>query len=280
MSIKSVAKTLISHFNFSVSVTLNQKTFKVPILKNMGFLNRALKEDWFFNLLKSFKMPEGAVFIDVGVNVGQTLLKYKSCHNNPYIGFEPNPSCVFYVNNLVQVNELKNVNILPVGLSTESHLAKFYTKNEVDSAGTTVGDLRPGFYDASSVTYVPVFAFDKLELDNNNKIALVKIDVEGGELEVLQGMKETLSTHKPVIICEILDSHTENNIPNMQKRADTLIALMHGLNYDIYRILHSSGTIKPEKIETVQIKKWTPESWDLNDYLFLPNGVSYTDIIK
>ena len=41
-------------------------------------------------------------FIDVGVNVGQTLLKLKSISSEiNYLGFEPNPNCVNYLKNLI-----------------------------------------------------------------------------------------------------------------------------------------------------------------------------------
>ncbi len=280
MSIKTMLKSIADKVNLSVSIELNNKKFVVPIIKNMGHLNRALKDDWFYDMLRKFRFDADAVFIDVGVNVGQTLLKFKSCQNAPYIGFEPNPSCAYYVSQLIKANYFRDVNILPVGLSFDNHIARFFTKNDVDSAGTTLSELRPGYYDSNSVTHVPVFAFDKLQIDNVKSIGLIKIDVEGGELEVLQGMVDSIKKYQPPIICEILDSHTNENIPDMQKRADTLINLIKGLNYEVYRIGYSNGLISPEKIPSVTIKKWTSESLDQNDYLFLPAGADFKSYMK
>lgn len=282
MSIKQTAKNLVGKFNFTTSVSLNGKQFKVPIIKNMGLLNRALNDDdWFLQLLRSINMPADASFVDIGVNVGQTLLKFRSCSQNQYWGFEPNASCVYYANQLIKANGFTNVSIIPAGLSTENKVAKFYVKNDVDSAGTTVNDLRPGFYDADNVIFVPLFSFDEFNADGMIKnIALIKIDVEGGELEVLQGMQESIGKHKPVIVCEILDSHNDENIPKMQARADKLMNLMHSIKYDAYGISINNGKIESTKIDRVIIKKWTAQSWDQNDYLFLPQGKNLQSYLK
>ena len=47
------------------------------------------------DILKIVLPIENKKFIDVGVNIGQTLLKLKSVSSEiDYIGFEPNPICV------------------------------------------------------------------------------------------------------------------------------------------------------------------------------------------
>jgi FkbM family methyltransferase len=277
MGLKEVAKflklkQLNALFNYSTTINLNTKKFKVPIIKNMGLLNLSVKEDWFLELLKKLKVPEGTSFVDVGVNVGQTLLLFRSHYSNTYWGFEPNPACVYYLNALIESNRFRNTHILPVGLSSEKTLAKFYRKNDSDSAGTIVSDLRPDYYEAGETNYVPLFIFDELGIDNMGSISLIKIDVEGAELEVLAGMSETLKKHQPVVICEILDCHSEKSVASMQARADSLVELMRSLNYSVYRILHKDSKIAFEKTAEIKLKVWTPQSWDLNDYLLVPPG--------
>lgn len=279
MSLKGIAKALglkqfSSRFNFQSSLRLNGKTFAIPVIRNMGLLNLKIREDWFLELLKQLKLPEHSAFVDIGVNVGQTLLTFRSQYNNPYWGFEPNPSCVFYLHALIEANGFEKTTILPVGLSTGSELMKFYIKNEVDSAGTIVKDLRPDYYQEEKVSYVPLFSFDALQMNEIKPISLIKIDVEGAELEVLSGLQKTLALHKPKVICEVLDCHSEKSKAGMQKRADQLMDLLNENEYDAYRILHKGLQLSFEKMQRIELKVWTEASYDLNDYLFVPRGQS------
>ncbi|RYE25061.1 MAG: FkbM family methyltransferase [Sphingobacteriales bacterium] len=281
MSVKSIAKKFSALFNFNASVRLNGKTYIVPIIKNIGFANTKLKEDWFFNLLKQLPIQPDATFVDIGVNVGQTMLTFKSQYNSAYLGFEPNPNCVFYVNTLLEVNKISNASVIPVGLSASDSIGRFFLKNSTDSAATTVQDLRPDYYDSNTVTYVPLFNFDRLRPAFIKKIAAIKIDVEGAELEVISGMVETLKTVRPTVICEVLDSHNQQSLANSQQRATRLATLVKECGYRIYRILHPNATrIHLEPIDTIQLRVWNDESYNLNDYIFAPQELPAESILK
>lgn len=269
---KQSVKELTRHVNFTGSVKRNNMRFKIPVINNIGLANFAGSEDdWFLQLVKSINLPEGSSFIDVGVNVGQSLIAFRSCRNNPYYGFEPSPHCAFYINKLIKANRLQNIHLLPVGLSSATAVLKFYCKAAADSSATTVGELRPGHYSEEDVSYVPVFPFDELDLGEINDISFIKIDVEGAELEVLTGFKETLQKYNPVIACEVLDCHSAaTNLSVLQERAGKLVELIKSLNYSIYRIRPEKG-LNFDKIEEIILKQYDSQSQYLNDYLFLPS---------
>ena len=55
-------------------------------------------------MLENLLKKKNGAYLDIGVNIGQTLMKLKSV--NPkieYIGFEPNATCVHYVNKLIDM---------------------------------------------------------------------------------------------------------------------------------------------------------------------------------
>lgn len=75
---------LSSFFKLKFTINLNGKTFTIPVINTLGEINIYLKEDWFFHLIKSLKLPAGVDIVDVGLNVGQSLLAFKSCYDNTY----------------------------------------------------------------------------------------------------------------------------------------------------------------------------------------------------
>jgi hypothetical protein len=50
-----------------------------------------------------------------------------------------------------------------------------------------------------------------------NKIDLVKIDAEGAEVEILEGMKETIERYKPILIVEVFQRNLEKTLKLVRK---------------------------------------------------------------
>jgi FkbM family methyltransferase len=279
MSIKSVIKRFLY---FNLRIKLENKTFVVPIIKGIGAENLKLKNDWFIFLLNKVTLPENSTFIDVGVNIGQTILKFRSHYDNPYFGFEINSNCVSYARNLIKVNGFKNISILPVGLSNQDEVVVMNSNSDIDNCctgSTIVSDLRPTFYREVDKSYVPVYKFDNLNiLDPKSVVSMVKVDVEGAELDAISGMLEMIKKHQPLITCEILDFDSELTAEKLQDRASKLYDLMRSLNYDVYAIKHLETSLRFEKISEIKLVRWTPASLELNDYIFVPANNKYVNL--
>jgi FkbM family methyltransferase len=190
---KKAIKGLIFKYAFCIPPLLNNYNMKIPSIYGLGFHNRIISEKWMSNLIVClFKAePQIKVFLDVGVNIGQTLLKLKAINRDiKYIGFEPNSDCCFYTRRLSEINCLPNVQIVPCALSDGHGLATLYSDELGASDATIVKDLRDREYVLPS-QHVVRFSFDELSPSLvGEERAIVKIDVEGGELEVLSGMTQ------------------------------------------------------------------------------------------
>ena len=72
---------IISLINFRLIVKLNNHRFSIPFIgSKMGTENVLLAEAWFTDIFQQLKkvISKEECFVDVGMNVGQTLLKIRS----------------------------------------------------------------------------------------------------------------------------------------------------------------------------------------------------------
>ena len=157
-------------------------------------------------IVELLRRNEGA-FIDIGVNVGQTLCKLLATgERRRYIGFEPQIACCFYVDQFIRHNGIADAHVIPVALGEEPGVLELFADNDdVDESASFDGT---GFRATMSVTrkvLVPVLRGDTALADLRlDKIAVLKIDVEGAELEVLRGLPDTLRLWKPPVMFEVL----------------------------------------------------------------------------
>jgi FkbM family methyltransferase len=279
--VKTLQKlNLLKSFNFNLSKTINSVKVKIPFINGSGLTNLVFKEDWLDTIIDKFINNESTTFIDVGVNVGQTLLRVKTKFSEiNYLGFEPNSTCTSYAQKLIKMNLFSNSIIQNCALTDKVQNLVLEKTAVDDPRASVIKDLRPDYFEEKE--FVLSLDYDSFYLDQ--KICFVKIDVEGGELEVIKGMKLSLKKHKPIIVCEVLDSHDKSVFEFTQKRATQLSDLLHSINYSIIKLETSSvlnKLVSFDKVETIILKQWTPKSYDLNDYLFYPEDIEQEVLSK
>jgi FkbM family methyltransferase len=274
--LKSLIKRLLMPFNIQVPVTVNGVKFKGIIMQGVGGSNFDLSEPWMVDALRRllFLRP-GAAFVDVGVNIGQTLLKLKSLAPDiVYVGFEPNPFCVRYTQELIRVNQFTNCEIIPAGLSDYAGVVTLIADSEADAAGSMITNLRPGKI-AIRRQHISVFPLDTIAKDVlPDNIGIVKIDVEGAELEAITGMKRFLIERRSLVTCEVLHAHSSEQLSMVSVRNDQLIRLLNEIDYRPYRLLKDQAQTRIVGLEF--INSFNEEVWNPNtspalcDYLFVP----------
>jgi len=266
---RKLAKKLSKYFNFTFSKKINRIKVKIPVCGGMGLGNMRLQSNWLDLLIEKFVSPHNAkTFVDVGVNLGQTLLRLKTIYPEAdYLGFEPSSICTAYVQKLIKENQFQNCTVQNVALSKEVSILQLEKDHDTDSRASVISNLRPNFFSAKE----SVLALDYQRFYLEKDINFVKIDVEGAEYEVLQGMEKAIVKYQPIITCEVLDSHSAEVFEFTQERATKLCDMLKSWNYHIIRFQTAfSEIVDYEKIETIKIKQWTLQSMDFNDYLFYP----------
>ena len=76
--IRKLKRAIGSRFNFLLNKTINGKNFRIPIAGGLGGAMRAEYEPWMLKMLREIELGCEGAFLDVGVNLGQTLLAAKS----------------------------------------------------------------------------------------------------------------------------------------------------------------------------------------------------------
>lgn len=146
-------------------------------------------------------LPVDGVFIDVGANTGLFSAQVLSKRNATAYLFEPVPEYMEYCRQRFEGRS--NVKVENIALSNEQGTLKLYLGDENLGWNTVVAEKTDS---RMTPTLVPAITFDSYAEKNHiSKIDLIKIDVEGAEYLVLEGMKKTLSklSKKPVILCEV-----------------------------------------------------------------------------
>ena len=200
------------------------------------------------------------VFIDVGANTGQTLRKLLSIDpERAYVGFEPQIDCSFYISQFIMENGLAAHTILPIGLSNRSGILPLLKRTgRSDQTASTIEGFRPAeFYTARDFIYVAQ-GDDITSGMNLDEISTIKIDVEGGELEVIKGFRRTLLDKSPFLFFEVLN----NFLAATGKELDeTTRAFREARNVELMQFLHGAGyevfNIRPDD-KLVEISEFVP----------------------
>jgi FkbM family methyltransferase len=170
------------------------------------YISRVI-EDWGYwepsNTAIMRQLCAGAVdFIDIGANIGwYTLVAAHALAGRGQVhSFEPDPAHVATLRGNVALNRLDNVTVNSWALSDHTAVANLYL-NEANRGSNSL------FAAENRARSIPV---ELRRLDDYSGIApdrplVMKIDVEGAEIDVLGGAERLLRTHphEIVVMCEM-----------------------------------------------------------------------------
>jgi FkbM family methyltransferase len=148
----------------------------------------------------------GMDFLDVGANDGVYSF-FALGHFRRVVAVEAHPGLIGGLRRIINQDN----QVLAIALSDEVGETTLHVPvrkgRDVSTRSSLQADANPGF--ALRTVTVPTTTIDHLGLD---RLAVIKIDVEGHELSVLRGGTQTLKTSKPVCIVECEERHNAGGV--------------------------------------------------------------------
>lgn len=198
---------------------------------DMLFLQRH-RDDDVTNVMDQYLMA-GSIFVDIGMNIGYETLwgSRRVGSSGRVISFEPLPRLVAQATESVVANGFTNVTIVGKALGDECGEMTLYLHPR-DAGLSSLVNSRG----ATQRTKIAVSTLD-LELQQIDRIDLIKMDVEGFEFEALRGAAGTLRRLHPPIVFEFTPHLYEAKAPGSS--AAMLSFLTNELDYTLYRLAPS-----------------------------------------
>ncbi|UYG06035.1 FkbM family methyltransferase [Halomonas sp. M4R1S46] len=143
----------------------------------------------------SERLEHGDLVLDVGANIGNHTLYLAAVTGCRVHSFEPNALLCRALQQSIEANGLSaSVWVHSVGVGSATGKARFAHEDETNLGGQSLS------LDSSDGAAIDVIRLDDLEFDE--PVTAIKVDVEGMELDVLEGAKDLIARDSPLLYIE------------------------------------------------------------------------------
>ncbi len=213
---------------------------------------------WLFTCL----VDEGMSVIDGGAHIGFFSLALGQLvgPGGRVDAFEPMPSTKLHLDTNIRNAGLKNVFTHTLALWNESSVVPFRDLGHALSAYNSITAPRlPAHVKVpeGSMHQLPATSLDSFVEHSAIKPALVKLDVESAEYQVITGMKKVLAKYQPIVVLEIGDFENTKAVSSYQT-----MQLLADASYCLYFIANCRLT--PLQLES--------RRYDFGNILAVPIG--------
>lgn len=154
------------------------------------------------NVYNIIKKKNYNTLVDIGAGTGSFSLLTK-CHPMQVYSFEPNKSTYDILIRNLEANSVTDM-VMVYNMAISNYKGTAKLKIPVDKGISGMSNIgTPKRFDKFMEQDVAVDTLDNVLFDKVKKIDMIKIDTEGCELFVLQGMQKIIARDKPDIVCEL-----------------------------------------------------------------------------
>lgn len=161
-----------------------------------------LKDEIFNKEIYKIQLNSNPIIYDLGSHIGLSILYFKNKYPNSTIyAFEPNPNIFPLLEENIQRNGITDVHLFEVALSKKKASSKLYIDASGEDAFSTAS-FKKDAWNGKQKTLPIEIESDLLSNYLNKETDLLKMDIEGEELNVLSDLQRTgkLSLVKNIII--------------------------------------------------------------------------------
>jgi FkbM family methyltransferase len=169
-------------------------------------LRESLQRDFLFGMFDRRELAlvrehlRGGDFVDVGAHIGLYTLTAARAGARKVVAFEPNPSARAQLEENIRLNGVDNVIVSARAVGAGRARAVLHVPATPDPSFSS---LAAGRFEEGAPVEVDVTTLDSEVDELELAPTVVKVDVEGRELEVVDGMERTLAIHRPVLLVEV-----------------------------------------------------------------------------
>ncbi len=194
----------------------------------IGFYERKTTKE-----LVSIASRDGGLFVDVGANIGYySVLWTKAKKENRCIAIEASPRNIDLLRSNLELNCVtQSCEVLPIAASNQGGMVSF---DQGPESQTGWGGISHGVGSGSRVIEVRCMPLDDI-LPVGRPIRLLKIDVEGAEALVLEGMQRLLSTR------QVQEIWFEDNSERREMLGLSFESVINALETNAYCVFRNSA---------------------------------------
>jgi FkbM family methyltransferase len=183
--------------------------------------------------MAEFIAPDTRV-LDIGANVGAYTIPLAKAFPSVVVdAFEPNPYATARLRRNLALNKTGNVRLYEVGAGGRAAVMQLHAFAGPDLGSSSFFRPRAKGPQPRLIT-VKVVAIDDVYRDDVRPVSLIKIDVQGFELQVLHGARQLITRYKPVILLE----HEDGNFESVGQALATKRELAQFFTEQDYRVFY------------------------------------------
>ncbi|OQA00073.1 MAG: 2-O-methyltransferase NoeI [Bacteroidetes bacterium ADurb.Bin408] len=149
-------------------------------------------------------VKENDIILDIGANIGYySLMASKRIKGGKIYAFEPvNQTYAKLIKN-IELNNFQNIVPVNKAVSNKEDTIEIYVANNKNTGTSSITNHIHFCGEKQKAVAITIDSF--VNENKLPKIDLIKIDVEGAESLVIEGMQESLAKFNPYILIELID---------------------------------------------------------------------------